>query len=245
MGQAARKARSRRCGAPTSEARSTSQRASYRRSARAPSTAPSARKGGWPAVSPRHHGQNSTSPGEPAGEVRRPRTFSITTRQGRRASTARATCSHNPERVWALSPARRPATETSLAGETRRQDAHPRNQVPVDGGDVSEVGHTGPVSGQDAGGIGVDLRMPGSPPAEGGLDAEVQAAVSRAQAADQRTAAQDAHVSGPAGGYWRVPAVRWRRPGSALGRWRGYGRCCGAGLLARGTGRPVGRCLRR
>lgn len=45
-GQAARKIRSRRCGAPTSEARSTHQRASNRRSAREPSTAPSARTAG-------------------------------------------------------------------------------------------------------------------------------------------------------------------------------------------------------
>ncbi len=45
-GHAARKVRSRRCGAPTSEARSTSHFASYPRSARDPSTAPSARRAG-------------------------------------------------------------------------------------------------------------------------------------------------------------------------------------------------------
>ncbi len=95
-------------------------------------------------MSPRHHGQGSTSPGEPAGEVRRPRTFSITTRQGRRAATARATCSQSPERVWALSPARRPATETSLTGEAGRQDAHPGDGGPVDGGDIAQVRDAGP-----------------------------------------------------------------------------------------------------
>lgn len=45
-GQAARKVRSRRCGAPMSEARSTSHFASYPMSARDPSTAPSARRAG-------------------------------------------------------------------------------------------------------------------------------------------------------------------------------------------------------
>lgn len=84
------------------------------------------------------------------GEVRRPRTFSITTRQGRRAATARATCSQSPERVWALSPARRPATETSLTGEASRQDAHPGDGGPVDGGDIAQVRDAGPVAGQDA-----------------------------------------------------------------------------------------------
>lgn len=178
--------RSRRWGAPTSEARSTSHLASYRISARDPSTAPSARTGGWVGSSPRHHGQNSTSPGEPAGEVRRPRTFSITTKQGRRASTARATCSHSPERVWGLSPARRPATETSLTGETGRQDAHPRHIGPVDGGDIPQIGHAGPAPGQDARGVGVDLGVPGHGAAERGLDPEVQTAVTRAEGADQR-----------------------------------------------------------
>lgn len=46
VGHAARKVRSRWCGAPTSEARSTSHFASYPRSARDPSTAPSARRAG-------------------------------------------------------------------------------------------------------------------------------------------------------------------------------------------------------
>lgn len=202
-----RKVRSRRCGAPMSEARSTHHRASYRRLARDPSTAPSARKGGWPGVSPRHHGQGSTSPGEPAGEVRSPRTFSITTRQGRRAATARATCSHSPERVAELSPARRPATETSLTGEARRQDAHPGDAGPVDEGDVAEVGHPRPVAGQDARGARIDFRVPGQGAAQGGLDPEVQAAVARAEGADQWSPyGVGRHVTGPAGpGRWKVP----------------------------------------
>lgn len=149
-------------------------------------------------MSPRHHGQNSTSPGEPAGEVRRPRTFSITTRQGRRAATARATCSHNPERVWALSPARRPATETSLTGEARRQDADPGDGGPVDSRDIAQVRDAGPVAGQDARGIRIDLRVPGQRASERGLDAEVQPAVPRAERADQRRARDGGlHVTDP------------------------------------------------
>lgn len=149
-------------------------------------------------MSPRHHGQNSTSPGEPAGEVRRPRTFSITTRQGRRASTARATCSHSPERVWELSPARRPATETSLTGETRSQDAHPGNGGPADGRDIAQVRDAGPVAGQDARGVWIDFRVPGQRAAERGLDAEVQPAVPRAERADQRRGCDGGpHVTDP------------------------------------------------
>ncbi len=137
-------------------------------------------------MSPRHHGQGSTSPGAPAGEVRRPRTFSITTRQGRRAWTARTTCSQSPERVWSLSPARRPATETSLTGEAGRQDTHPRDGEPVDGGDVAQVGDAGPVAGQDARGVRIDLGVPGRRATEGGLHAQVEAAVPRAERPDQR-----------------------------------------------------------
>lgn len=149
-------------------------------------------------MSPRHHGQNSTSPGEPAGEVRRPRTFSITTRQGRRAWTARATCSQSPERVWALSPARRPATETSLTGETGRQDTHPGNEGPVDGCDVAQVRDAGPVAGQDARGVRIDLGVPGKRPAEGGLHAQVQPSVPRAERTDQRRSHDGVlHVTAP------------------------------------------------
>lgn len=162
-------------------------------------------------MSPKHHGQGSTSPGEPAGEVRSPRTFSITTRQGWRAATARATCSHSPERVRWLRPARRPATETSLTGETRRQDTHPRESGPVDEGDVAKVWHPGPVAGQDARGARIDFRVPGQGAAEGGLDAEVQAAVARTERADQRSPNDiGRHVTGLAGaGPVEVPqAVR-------------------------------------
>lgn len=211
-----------------SEARSTSHFASYPRSAREPSTAPSARRGGWVGLSPRHHGQNSTSPGEPAGAVRSPRTFSITTRQGRRALTARATCSHSPERVWAFSPARRPATETSLAGEARRQDAHPGDGGPVDGRDVAQVGDAGPVPGQDARGVRIDLRVPGQRAAESRLHTQVKAAVPRAERTDQRRLRQrGAHVTGPVwAGPEELPAARRReRERERLLRpWIGCGR---------------------
>lgn len=218
-----------------SEARSTSHLASYRRSARDPSTAPSARRGGWPGVSPRHHGQNSTLPGEPAGEVRRPRTFSITTRQGRRASTAWATCSHSPERVWELSPARRPATETSLTGEARGQDAHPGDVGPVDGRDVAQVGHPGPVPGQDPRGARIDLRMPGQAAAEHGLHPEVQPSVPGAERADQRRV----HAVGPMPPPPHDPARcgRCRRGSGRRGSGSGS---CGRGP-ATGGSEPYGR----
>lgn len=153
-----------------------------------PSTAPSARRSGWVGSSPRHHGQGSTSPGEPAGEVRSPRTFSTTRRQGRRASTARATCSQSPDRVSEFSPARRPATETSLTGEAGREDTDLRNVGPVDRRDVTQVRHPGPVPGEDRGRCGVDFGVPGETAAQCGLDTEVESAVPTAQRSDQRGA---------------------------------------------------------
>lgn len=99
---------------------------------------------------------------------------------------ARTTWCQSPERVPSASPARRPATETSLTGEAGRQDAHLGGVDPVRGGDVAEVGHGGPVAGQDSGGAGIDFGVPGERAPEGGLDAKVQAAVSGAQAPDQR-----------------------------------------------------------
>lgn len=179
-----RKRRSRRWGAPTAEAGRTSHFASYRRSAREPSTAPSARRGRWSGVFPRHHGQGSRSRRGWAGEVRMPRTFSITTRQGWRASMARATWCQRPERVSGARPARRPATEMSLAGEACGQDADLRDGGPVDGGDVAEVGDAGPVAGEDAGGVGVGFGVPGDVGVVDGFGGEVEAAVSAAQGAD-------------------------------------------------------------
>lgn len=113
-----------------------------------------------------------------------PQTFSITTRHGWRTETAWAMCRHRPERVPSARPARRPARGQVLAGESRGEYADPGDLCPVRGGEVAEVGHAGPVPGQDAGGVGVVLGVPDDGAAEGGLDAEVQAAVAVAQAAD-------------------------------------------------------------
>jgi hypothetical protein len=205
-----------------SEARSTSHRASYRRSAREPSMAPSARTGGWAGSSPTHHGQGSTSPAGRAGEVRSPRTFSITTRQGRRASTARATCSHRPERVPGASPARRPATETSLTREAGGEHAHPRHGRPADGGDVAEVGDVRPVAGEDAAGARVGLGVPGHGAAEHLLYGEFQAAVAGAQRADRGSGGRwGRHVSGPSPGSGPRGQEQWLR--RALVKVRGSG----------------------
>ena len=192
-------------------------------------------------MSPRHHGQSSTSPGEPAGEVRSPRTFSITTRQGLRASTARTTWCHRPDRVPSASPARRPATETSLTGEAGRQDTHLRDFGPVHSRDVAEIGHGRPVSGQDPGRSRVDLGMPGDRSAEDCLDAEIQTSVPGAQTPDRRLGRCRRKVSAHGG----TPACR--RDGSARSRGAspGRGRSSSLGVLSGSALREHGVGCRR
>jgi len=120
--------RNRVWGAPMWVAGTPTHRASYRRSARSPSTAPSARRG-RAGASPRCHGSGSrprtvapcpvapcsvlgvavvglrASSGSPCGSWRTagadssPRTFSAITHSGCSASIACAICAHSPERV--------------------------------------------------------------------------------------------------------------------------------------------------
>lgn len=101
---------------------------------------------------------------------------------------ARATCSHRPERVDGARPVRGPATETSLAGETRRQHAHGSNVGPRHGADVARVGHPGPVPLQDARGRGIGLAVPDDLAVEEVLHGQVQAPVAGAEAADRARA---------------------------------------------------------
>lgn len=151
-----------------------------------------------------------------------PRTFSITTKQGRRTSTARTMWCHRPDRVSGASPARWPATERSLTGETRGHDADLRRVVPVHAGHVAEVGHLGPVAGEDLGGAGVDLGVPGQFAAESGLDTEVESAVSGAETPDQPRTRVVFSGHGAARAAGRVPCVRGRaRSWSASLEWIG------------------------
>lgn len=107
------------------------------RSARSPSTEPSARRDRADS-SPRPHGSDSTSQrvvaprvavkglrspsGAPcvgglvAGADSSPRTFSITTHSGCNTSIAVAMFAHNPDRVPGASPACFPTVETSWQG---------------------------------------------------------------------------------------------------------------------------------
>lgn len=98
---------------------------------------------------------------------------------------ARTTWCHRPERFPSSRPERRPATERSLTGEARGQDADLRHVSPVDGGDVAEIGRSGPVAGEDAGGAGVALGVPSEGASQSALDAQVEAAVAGAQTPDQ------------------------------------------------------------
>lgn len=66
-----------------------------------------------------------------------------------------------------------PDDREALTGESGREHAHGFHAVPVDGSYVAVVGHTGPVPGEYAGGVGVGLGWPGGPAAEGGLDTQV------------------------------------------------------------------------
>jgi hypothetical protein len=106
---------SRRCGAPASAADTTCHSASNPRSARSPSTAPSARRADSSPLSPRHHGHGSMLLSAPA--LRRPRTFSRRTSCGRSTSIAVATQDHTPVLVPARSPFLAPAQETSWHGK--------------------------------------------------------------------------------------------------------------------------------
>ncbi|GAA2628025.1 hypothetical protein GCM10010307_17580 [Streptomyces vastus] len=71
-----------------------------------------------------------------------------------------------------------------LARIAAGENVHRLNAVPVQGGDVPEVGHLGVMVGQDARGAGVVVRHPRQLPAEHGLDGDVQAAVSGAHRTD-------------------------------------------------------------
>nr|WP_051913236.1 hypothetical protein [Kutzneria albida] len=65
-----------------------------------------------------------------------------------------------------------------LTGETASEDVDGFDLVPVDGGDVAEVGNTGMVVCEELAGGGVDLGVPGEVAAECGPDCHVEAAAS-------------------------------------------------------------------
>jgi hypothetical protein len=64
-----------------------------------------------------------------------------------------------------------------LTGATTGQHVHGFDGGPVDGGDVAVVGDVGVTVGEDPGGAGVDLGVPGDGAADHGLHALLEAAV--------------------------------------------------------------------
>ena len=72
-----------------------------------------------------------------------------------------------------------------LAGEAGREDLDRLDGSPVDGADVTEVGHTGHAGSQDLGDVRVGVGAPrDAAAAERGEHAEVQSAVPGAHRAD-------------------------------------------------------------
>lgn len=68
-----------------------------------------------------------------------------------------------------------PVVGDGLAGKSSTDEVRSFDVGPVDGGDVSEVGHAGPVSGEDAPGVGVGFGLPDDAHA-GPLKPKVEAA---------------------------------------------------------------------
>jgi hypothetical protein len=64
-----------------------------------------------------------------------------------------------------------------LAGEAAGEDVDGLHLLPVDAGDVAEVGQVGPVVGEDFTGAGVDVGHPHGFGAEEGIDGQVQARI--------------------------------------------------------------------
>jgi hypothetical protein len=76
-----------------------------------------------------------------------------------------------------------PSHREGLAGVSAADEINLVNAAPIDGFDVAEVRDLRPVVGEDAGGVRVDLALPGARPA-GPLEAEVDAADTGEQRAE-------------------------------------------------------------
>lgn len=93
------------------------------------------------------------------------------------------------------------------------------------------------MAGQDARGVRINLGVPGQRPAEGGLHAQVQPSVPRAERPDERRVHDGGpHVTAPArsGSKQQPPVERWRELRREAGprSWTGCGRPGAAGTEA-------------
>src|SRR5690606_7578762 len=94
-----------------------------------------------------------------------------------------------------------------LAWISTRQNVDRLHRGPVDLGHVAQVGHVGPVVGEDLGRRLVELAEPRGGPAEDGLDAHLEAAV----AAEQRPVTE---------GHCRSPPIRSPTSAAQSSTWR-------------------------
>lgn len=167
---ASRNSRSRRCGAPMSDARRHSQLVSYPSAARSAWTPPSACAEG--------------------GDV-----FHKDDGRSKSANSVSDAC---PQVAVDTGDAGTFAgVGDVLAGEACGEDVDGWHVGPVDGADVPEVGHVGPVVGADGGGMPVGFGVPGELAAEHQLDGHVEAAVSGAQGSDARCGSVVNHAPPP------------------------------------------------
>ena len=176
------KIRSRRCGAPMSEAATVVHCASYPRSARSPRTAPAARRTNPSGLSPIIGSLRSIA--RWALALRRPLTFSMTTSWGvvrrwrrRTSPKARSGCS-------SLMPARRPAALTSWQGKPPQRMSTGCTAVQSVAVMSLWLGMAWPAGGEDFGCGWIVFAVPNNVAAEHGLDGEVEATSSGEQAAD-------------------------------------------------------------
>jgi hypothetical protein len=89
-----------------------------------------------------------------------------------------------------------------LAWKPGAHDVHRFDPVPVDGRQIAEVRHVGPVVGQQLVAALVDFRVPGKVCAVMGFDGHVEAAIARAERSEAH------HSSG--GVVDANPALIWR-----------------------------------
>lgn len=185
--------RNRSCGAPMADAGRPCHAASYPRSARSASTAPSARRRCFGSRWSTHHGHGSTVLS--ARACRSPLTFSAITSRGFRWSMAVAMATHSPERVesapWADQAGASPAVADVLAGKPAGEHVHRLDGGPVDGGEVAVVRHARPPVRQHSGRGGAVVGEPHRTRTEDLFDGDVQAAVP----GEQRTDREPVHAA--------------------------------------------------
>jgi hypothetical protein len=99
------------------------------------------------------------------------------------SNQAKASRDVRPEMPWVVGASSRAGVAEWLARESTANKVGAFNGAPVDGGDVAQVGHAGPVFRQHPAGVGVGLGLPdGAHP--GSLEAQLEAADAGAEATD-------------------------------------------------------------